>query len=86
MNLLMHAISYTHLIFIMLSHFCIPKFKYRNKDSFFKLLLLLWGDISLNPGPFPMNQPSGNNEWDFFKARGLHFIHININSLLLKIE
>ena len=29
---------------------------------------------------------SGNDEWDIFKARGLHFIHIKINSLLPKIE
>ena len=33
-----------------------------------------------------MNQPSGNNEWDVFEARGLHFIHININTLLPEIE
>ena len=32
------------------------------------------------------NQTSDNNEWDVFKGRGLHFIHININSLLPKIE
>ena len=50
--------------------FALSKFKYRNKDSFFKLLLLLSGDISLNPGPSHMNQTSGNNEWDVFKARG----------------
>ena len=50
------------------------------------MLLLLLGDISLNPGPSHINQTSDNNEWDVFKARGLHFIHININSLLPKIE
>ena len=61
-------------------------FKYRNKDSFFKLLLLLSGDISSTPGPSHINQTLDNNEWDVFKARGLHFIHININSLLPKIE
>ena len=33
-----------------------------------------------------MNQPSCNNEWKVFKARRHHFIHININSLLPKIE
>ena len=33
-----------------------------------------------------MNKTSGNNDWDVFKARGLHFIHVNINSLLPKIE
>ena len=26
------------------------------------------------------------NEWNFFKNRNLHFIHLNINSLLSKIE
>ena len=26
------------------------------------------------------------NEWNIFKSRGLHFIHLNINSLLPKIE
>ena len=30
--------------------FALSKRKYRNKDSFFNLLLLLPGDISLNPG------------------------------------
>ena len=40
----------------------------------------------MNPGPSHINQSSGNNEWDVFNTRGLHFIHININSLLAKIE
>ena len=75
--------SHIHNAFVF---FALSKFKYRNKGSFFKLLLLLLGDISLNPGPSHMNQTSGNNEWDVSKARGLHFIHININSLLPKIE
>ena len=71
----------------MLLHFFVPsKFEYRNKDSFFKLLLLLSGDISLNPGHSHINETSNNNKWDVFKARGLHFIHININRLLPKIE
>ena len=79
---LLHT-SHIHNAFVF---FALSKFKYRNKDSFFKLLLLLSGDISLNPGPSHVNQTSYNNEWDVFKARGLHFIHININSLLPKIE
>ena len=33
-----------------------------------------------------MNQTSDNNELNVFKARGFHFIHININSLFTKIE
>ena len=66
--------------------FALSKFNYRNKNSFFQLLLLLSGDICSNPGPPDIDQPSNNNDWDVFKARELHFIHININSLLLKID
>ena len=40
----------------------------------------------MNQGPSHINQTSDNNEWDVFKARGLHFIHININSLLPQIK
>ena len=85
MSLLMHAICYTHLIFMNLSHFL----HYQNLSTEIKtpfLLLLLSCDISLNSGPPHMDHPSGSNEWDAFKARGLQFTHININSLLLKIE
>ena len=75
--------SHIHTGFVF---FALSKFKYRNKYSFFKLLLLLSGDISFNPGPSHINQTSRNNEWDVFKTRGLHFIQININSLLPKTE
>ena len=44
---LLHT-SHIHNAFVF---FMLTKFKYRNKDSFFKLLLLLPGDISLNPWP-----------------------------------
>ena len=33
-----------------------------------------------------MNESASNNELDIFKARGLHFIQINMNTLLHKIE
>ena len=79
---LLHT-SHIHNAFVF---FALSKFKYRNKDSLFKLLLLLSGDISLNADPSHINQTLDNNEWDVFKARGLHFIHINMNSLLPKIE
>ena len=50
------------------------------------MLLLLSGDISLNPGPVHQDTPQCLNEWNVFKNRGLHFIHLNINSLLPKID
>ena len=75
--------SHVHNAFVL---FALSNFKYRNKDSFFKLLLLLSGDISLNPGPSHINQTSDNNKWEVSKARGRHFICININILLSQIE
>ena len=47
----------------------------------FQLLLLLSGDINPNPGP---QEPQLNKMWEPFTKKGLHFIHININSLLPK--
>ena len=52
-------ISHIHNAFVF---FALSKFKYRNEDSFFKFLLLLPDDISLNSGPSHINQSSGNNE------------------------
>ena len=66
--------------------FSISKLQYRNSNSYFSLLLLLSGDISLNPGPPHNNQLQPQNEWSVFNSRGLHFIHLNINSLLPKID
>ena len=50
------------------------------------MLLLLSGDISLNPGPFSNPQLFKEEEWRAFSNRGLHLIHLNINSLLPKID
>ena len=59
---------------------------YRNSNSYYRLLLLLSGDISLNPGSFRNLQPLDHDEWNIFKHRGLHFLHLSINSLLPKID
>ena len=67
-----------------LNFFTLSKLKYKNNPSFFNHILLLSGDISLNPGP---NQSQLNSDtWSPFKKRGLHFLHLNINSLLPKID
>ena len=50
------------------------------------MLLLRSGDISLNLGPAHQETLQCSNEWNVFMNRGLHFIHLNINSLLPKIE
>ena len=69
-----------------LSFFAITKFRFKNDNSFYPLLLLLLGDISLNPGPFSNPQLFKQEEWQAFSNRGLHLIHLNFNSLLPNID
>ena len=66
--------------------FSISKLQYKNSNSYFNLLLLLSGDISLNPGPPHNNKLQPQNEWSVFNLKGLHCICRNINSLLSKIN
>ena len=60
------------------------KMKYKHDCLFFKFIILLSGDVNLNPGP--QNNVQQQNLWENFSKRGLHLIHLNINSLLPKIE
>ena len=64
----------------------ISKLKQINNKSFYRLLIILSGDISLNPGPVCKHQILNTTEWDIFKTKGLHLMHLNINSLLPKID
>ena len=50
------------------------------------MLVLLSGDISLNSEPFFNPQLFKEVEWRAFSNRGLHLIHLNINSMLPKID
>ena len=49
-------------------------------------MLLLSGDISLNPGPVYNNQSLHSNEWGVFRSKGIYLIHLHVNSLIPKIE
>ena len=64
----------------------IPKVQQKNNKSFLRILLLLSGAISLNLGPFYNNQPLHSNELNIFRSRGIHLIHLNVNSFLPKID
>ena len=57
-----------------------------NSEAFLRILLLLSGDISLNPGPVYNNQSLHSNERNVFRSKGIHLIHLNVNSLLPKID
>ena len=50
------------------------------------MLILLSVNVSLNPGPVHQDTLQCSSEWNVFKKRGLRFTHLNINSLLSKIE
>ena len=63
--------------------FFLSKLWYRNNETYFRLVLLLSGDICLNPGPINGSQQYNNDQWAVFKKIGIHFAHININSLLV---
>ena len=71
---------------LKINHFSISKLKYKNLNSFSQLLLLLSGDLNLNPGLVHQDTLQCLNEGNTFKSRGFHFIHLNINSLSSKIE
>ena len=73
--------------FSLLSTFCtISKFERINNKSFYRILLIFSVDTSLNPGPVYNSRPSCSNEWNVFKAKEIYLIHLNINSLLPKID
>ena len=48
--------------------------------------MLLWGDISISPGPNHQHKLQCLNEFDIFKSGGLYFFHRKIDSLLPKIK
>ena len=91
----------------IVSYYALSQIVLRKHKFYFRYILLLSGDINLNPGPFTDTFPFSNSsfsgsesrfhlgsndenldteKWTNFKKKGLHFIHININSLLPKID
>ena len=76
-----HIILHRNLVYL-----AITNLKYRNYNCFYQFLLLLSGDVSLNPAPVQISLPVNVNIWELFNKEGLHFRHININSLLPKID
>ena len=48
----------------------VSKVKQINNKSFYRLLLILSGDISLNPGPVCKHQIINTTEWNIFKTKG----------------
>ena len=56
----------------------------KNHFLYLKLILLLSEDVNLSPGPIQNDRLKEN--WKSFRSRGIHFMHLNIISLLPKID
>ena len=65
--------------------FSASKMKNKNNDLYLRMLLILSGDINLNRGPANRHQIK-DLKFEVFTRKGLHFIHLNINSLLPKTD
>ena len=72
---------------ISLAYFTISKLRNKPKHflKFYQILLLLSGDISFNLSPCQM-QFIHDKTWEPLKTRALNFFHLNVNSLLSKID
>ena len=57
-----------------------------SNKSFYRLLLIFSGNISLNPRPVYKHHPPDLKDWDRFKIKGLHLLDLNVNSLLPKFD
>ena len=64
----------------------IANLKYKDYSSFHQFLLQLAGEKRLNPGPVQISPAVNVNIWEQRKKKDLHVLHININSLLPKID
>ena len=60
--------------------------KYKDCNNFYQFLFLISGDVSLHPGPVQKSPAVNVNISEPLNKIGLCFLHININSLLPKID
>ena len=60
----------------------------KRRSDLLSICLLLCGDIHHCPGPNDISDYPNCNESDYkvFQKRGLHFLHINVRSLLPKLH
>ena len=64
----------------------ISKLKEINNKSFYHLIIIFSGSVSLKPGPVWKHHLLNTTEWDIIKTKGLHLIHLNVNGLLPKTD
>ena len=61
------------------------KMKCKSNHLYWKMPLLMSGDINLNAGSVAMHQLN-DPKFEVFNSKELHLIHLNVNSLLSKID
>ena len=64
----------------------ISRMKCKSNHLYLKMALLLSGDINFNPEPVTRHQLKNDPKFDTFNNKGFHLTHLNINSLLPKID
>ena len=68
-------------------YFALDKLKIKRNEcfKFYHLLILVSGDVNLNADP-SQYLPDNDDKFEPFHECGLHLLHINVNSLLSKID
>ena len=74
----------THNITQKLCFLAVTSLKCKHYLNFYKFLLLLLWEVSLNLGPIQIFTDINSTIWEPLNKKDLHFLHININSLLSK--
>ena len=64
----------------------ITNLKYKDYNNFYQLLLILSGDINLNPSPVQISPVMNINICKPLNEKGLHFLLVSINSLFPKSD
>ena len=62
------------------------EFKMKISFTYFRFMILFFFGDGFYYNLNSLGENVSRNEWDAFKKRGMHFIPININSLLPKID
>ena len=62
-----------------------PRSKPKHFLKIYQILLIFSGDISLSRGPCQI-QFIDDKTWEPLQTRGLHFCHLNVNSLLSETD
>ena len=61
------------------------KMESKNSRLYLKVVFILSGDVNCNPGSV-MRHQINDPKFEAFNSRRLHFMHVNIDSLLPKVE